>query len=495
MKNNNKNNIYNPKYWGICDKSIQQVKKTFDNLKRRYKKCFKTTKKNLFKYAYMYIKGLISIKENKTMLNMSRFVKNASSEYENIQYFLSEAKWEDEKIFEKITKEVTRHQHSSESILTLDDTGIKKYGDESIGVARQYLGREGKVDRGQVTVSLGYYNNHSWKMIDGELYIPENWFETKTREELTNKWALPEDRRFLTKYEIALKLIDKALERNLYFALLCMDAWYGRNSYFRYILQNKNVKYIADIPINTRILSELSPDITAIEYDNYEPQLKGDQYLLFEDNLTARKIRAFIKMNDFESGKYSLRSTERGELICKCYRKRVRTIEHSTGTLMSEWLFILELPDGSYRFSVSNCDEDISLEELAKCHCYRYFIERIFQDCKSNLGLGDLQARNYRSFKHHLSLVALCLYFMSLIKDLFYNDFHPNESLKDLLDVHSLPIISISCICELFRILYPLKVLGLGDVINIIVDKLVRRSKAIASKYRRQIRTSQYGES
>ena len=55
MKNNNKNKIYNPKYWGISHKSIQQVKKTFANLRHRFKKCFKTTKKNLFKYAYMYI--------------------------------------------------------------------------------------------------------------------------------------------------------------------------------------------------------------------------------------------------------------------------------------------------------------------------------------------------------------------------------------------------------------------------------------------------------
>jgi SRSO17 transposase len=494
MKNNNKNKLYNPNYWGISNEAIEKVKKIFNNLKRRFKECFRTKKKNMFKYAYMYMIGLINIEKSKTMLNISRLVMNANYEYENIQYFISESPWESDKIFDKITKEVSNNSKNSKRVLTLDDTGIKKYGNHSIGVGRQYIGREGKVDNGQVTVCLGFYSNNSWKMIDGELYIPENWFNTKSRKELTEKWLLPNNRTFLTKYEIAYELINKALKRELEFDMLVCDSWYGRSSDFRYILNDKKIKYVADIPINTKILSELSPDINTIEYDSYEHKLEGEQYLLFEDNLNARMIRDFIKMNDFESDKFSIRPTERGELICKCYRKRVKTVAASNGKLMSEWFFIIELPDGTYRFSLSNCDDKLSLKELAEYHCYRYFIERVFQDSKSNLGLVDLEARKYRSFMHHLSLVALCLYLMSLIKELFYKEHHPDDSLKELFEVNSLPIISISCICDLFRILYPLKILTLEGVIKITVDKLVRRVKAMASKHRKKIRLSQYSE-
>lgn len=494
MKDNNKNKLYDPDFWGINNEAIEKVKNIFNNLKRRFKECFWTKKKNWFKYAYIYMVGLINIQKNKTMLNISRLVMNASSEYETIQYFISESPWESEKIFEKITKEVENNSRGSKGVLTLDDTGIKKYGNHSIGVGRQYLGREGKVDNGQVTVCLGYYSNNTWKMIDGELYMPENWFGNNTRKELTEKWLLPNNRTFLTKYEIAFELINRAIERGLDFEILVCDTWYGRSSDFRYLLNDKKIKYIADIPINTKILSELSPDINSIEYDSYEYKLEGKQYLLFEDNLNARMIRAFIKINDFESGKFSIRSTERGELICKCYRKRVKTVATSNGKIMSEWFLIIELPDGTYRFSLSNCDEKLSLKELAEYHCYRYFIERVFQDSKSSLGLADLEARKYRSFMHHLSLVALCLYLMSLIKELFYKEHHPDDSLKEFFKVSSLPIISIPCICDLFRILYPLKVFTLEGIIRIIVDKLVRRLKAMSSKHRKQIRVSQYSE-
>ena len=494
INNNNKNKLYDPDFWGINNQAIEKVKKIFSNLKKRFKKCFETRKTNLFKYAYIYIIGLINLEKNKTMLNISRLVKNASSEYENIQYFISDSPWDGNKIFDKITKEVANNSRGSKGVLTLDDTGIKKYGNHSIGVGRQYLGREGKVDNGQVTVCLGYYNNNTWKMIDGELYIPKDWFYNKTRKELTEKWLLPSNRAFLTKYEIAFDLINRSIKRGLDFDMLVCDTWYGRNSDFRYFLNDKKIKYIADIPINTKILSELSPDINSIEYDSYEHKLEGKQYLLFEDNLNVRMIRAFIKMNDFESGKFSLRSTERGELICKCYRKRVKTVATSNGKIMSEWFLIIGFPDGTYRFSLSNCDNKISLKELALYHCYRYFIERVFQDSKSNLGLVDLEARKYRSFMHHLSLVALCLYLMSLIKELFYKEHHPDDSLKELFQVSSLPIISISCICDLFRIFYPLKLLTIEGIIKIIVDKLVRRLKAMSSKYRKQIRVLKYSE-
>jgi len=51
-------------------------------------------------------------------------------------------------------------------MLTLDESGDECAGEKKAGAARQYLGREGKVDLGQVGVGLGYYAADVWAMVD-----------------------------------------------------------------------------------------------------------------------------------------------------------------------------------------------------------------------------------------------------------------------------------------------------------------------------------------
>ena len=49
-------------------------------------------------------------------------------------------------------------------------------GKQKAGVTRQYLGREGKVDLGQVGVGLSYYKDGMWALVDAGLYLPRVWF-------------------------------------------------------------------------------------------------------------------------------------------------------------------------------------------------------------------------------------------------------------------------------------------------------------------------------
>jgi SRSO17 transposase len=77
-------------------------------------------------------------------------------------------------------------------LLTLDESGDRRSSTESAGVSRQYVGRIGKVDTGQVGVALGYYQSGVWAMVDAELYLPEIWFE-KEGAELKKQWHIPTD--------------------------------------------------------------------------------------------------------------------------------------------------------------------------------------------------------------------------------------------------------------------------------------------------------------
>ena len=57
----------------------------------------------------------------------------------------------------------------------IDDTGYRKKGKHSVGVARQYCGQLGKTDNCQVAVSLSLATEAGSLPIGYRLYLPQEW--------------------------------------------------------------------------------------------------------------------------------------------------------------------------------------------------------------------------------------------------------------------------------------------------------------------------------
>src|SRR5437762_14333456 len=57
----------------------------------------------------------------------------------------------------------------------IDDTGLPKKGEHSVGVARQYCGQLGKQDNCQVAVSLSIVNHHASLPVAYRLYLLKDW--------------------------------------------------------------------------------------------------------------------------------------------------------------------------------------------------------------------------------------------------------------------------------------------------------------------------------
>ena len=56
-----------------------------------------------------------------------------------------------------------------EGILIVDESGVAKGGDKSVGVARQYCGATGKIDNCQIGVFLAYASRHGQTLLDTRL--------------------------------------------------------------------------------------------------------------------------------------------------------------------------------------------------------------------------------------------------------------------------------------------------------------------------------------
>jgi len=118
-------------------------------------------------------------------------------------HFVGAAGWSDEKVLAKVREMVQPkiEAHGPIEAWIIDDTGLPKKGEHSVGVHHQYCGQLGKQSNCQVAVSLSIANHHASLPVAYQLYLPKVWADDRARR---GKAGVPEDISFQTKPEIAL---------------------------------------------------------------------------------------------------------------------------------------------------------------------------------------------------------------------------------------------------------------------------------------------------
>lgn len=475
--------ILNPQRWGLPSSAVEKLGQELRTIWERFRACFQTQTRDGSEYAWFYLRGLLTMDTGRNYANIARRVIDPTDDDQNLQQFMSDSPWLGEKIFQQIQTEIQGRQELQDGILTLDESGDERAGRQSAGAARQYLGRLGKVEMGQVGVALGYYAADIWTMVDAELYLPESWFEPDVAT-LCRQLHIPEKRDFLTKQQLGLQLISRAKTNGLPFSVVSCDCLYGRDSQFRADVGSLGVTYMADIPIDTRVY--LSPPVVGIP-----DKISGTggrppsrrTILSGEDPI---EVRSLVAQEKIEWQTVNIRQTERGELCYRCAALRVWTLT-SDVHLREEWLFIREEHDGTFTFSLSNAAAATSIEQLALWRSLRYFAERTFQDAKSEAGWDELVARKYRAWMHHTALDALALWFVAQTK-LDWRAAYPRDpALIEQLEVLVLPALSMANVRELLKAVLPLKQLSPQEATRLVVQHLVNRSRSTSSRLKQSV--------
>ena len=104
-------------------------------------------------HAKTYVCGLLSNVERK---NIESIAYRLGQSRLPLQSFIGWDAWDDAPLREELRSQVKTHLGQSDGVLVFDPSGFPKSGRESVGVARQWCGRLGKVDNCQVAISLGY---------------------------------------------------------------------------------------------------------------------------------------------------------------------------------------------------------------------------------------------------------------------------------------------------------------------------------------------------
>lgn len=77
--------------------------------------------------------------------------KVPDSDYQVVQHFITHSLWEYRPVMEQVAADGSRLLGgTADSALFIDESGIPRKGKESVGVARQWCGRLGKVENCQV---------------------------------------------------------------------------------------------------------------------------------------------------------------------------------------------------------------------------------------------------------------------------------------------------------------------------------------------------------
>lgn len=157
-------------------------------------------------HAQTYVAGLLSDLKRK---NTESIAYRHDQDRQGLQRFIGFHQWDHRPLVTELVRQVGTHLGQADAVIVFDPLGFAKKGDASVGVQRQWLGRLGKVDNGQVAIYMGYVSRVDHALLDMRLYLPREWARDKPRRK---KCGVPKDVRFQTRHQLALDMLAEHTE-------------------------------------------------------------------------------------------------------------------------------------------------------------------------------------------------------------------------------------------------------------------------------------------
>jgi SRSO17 transposase len=364
-----------------------------------------------------------------TRKNMDRMAEVVpQSKSRNLQQFLTHSAWDARDVIDHVAQNANELLGDPNGTgFLIDESSFAKQGKKSVGVSKQYLGRLGKVDNGQVAVFGVLAKDQYCVPVDVKLYLPQNWIDDPERCEDA---GVPKDEMvFRTKDELAIEIVDNARRNKLQFGWVGADAGYGKGPGFCLELHRRQMQFVVDVHSNFPIyLEEPKRRVSSSTKKRMQPPKR---WRTDEDRF---EVKTFANAINFDNQPVlTLRSTTRGPLRVKSVRVPVFVWDSNSGQGHRFYLLVSQTVGSSPQTKVSLCNapETIDQETLAWRQFQRYWVERAFEDAKSECGMADYQVRKWTGWHHHMALVMMAMVFM-LDERMRHKDTYPLLSCSDI---------------------------------------------------------------
>ena len=304
--------------------------------------------------------------------------------------------------------------------------------------------------------------------------------------QLRQQLHVPEGLVFATKPQIGLDLLLRAKKRGLPFVAATADAVYGRDGDLRRALDKDNIPYVVDIPSDYPVYVQRPEVGVPPRRSNRGPAPSTPAVLNGVESVPASSL--VDEKTPWQ--RMALREGERGTIEVTCWARRVWTITDD-GEVRQEWLVVHRQSNGKMHYSLSNAAADASLLTIMQWRGQRYFVERTFQDEKSEFGWDELVARKYRAWVHHAALDALALYFVMSVRRLWAKKYPRSEELKKEFSIPKLPALSVANIRMLLLAVMPLHQLTPAQALDLVEIHLDNRAGSTRSHFHKQVQERQ----
>jgi SRSO17 transposase len=363
-------------------------------------------------WAEIYLRGLLSDCERKSIEPMALHL---GVPIRPLQHFIAQSTWSIEPIIAQHQLLVGSTLGEEDRAFLVDESGVVKQGHDSVGVGHQYCGSVGKVANSQVGVYLGYASRKGYTLLDGQLFVPEQWFsEAYADKRLSTE--MPSTLESKTKPEIALELLRRAVARGSVRARwLAADGLYGNTPAFRDGVAALSLYYFTAVSCDTLIwrrqVALFVPTYSGKGRKPTKLRLKTPSNAPYRvDELAKRLPKSAWKRTTIKEG-------SKGPLLCDVVM--VRVTEARDGLPGPHlWLVIRRnvADPTDVRYYLSNAPETTAETELARMLGMRWPVELTFEQGKQEVGLDDYEVRSWQGWHHHMMMVMLAHHFLVWVR-------------------------------------------------------------------------------
>lgn len=357
----------------------------------------------------VYVSGLIGPGDRKSIEPMAE--RLAPDHYDRLHHFISDGIWDASPLETELAVQADRIVGASDAFLVVDDTGLPKKGDHSVGVAPQYASMLGKRANCQTLVSLTLARDEVPVPVGLRLFLPESWTSNQDR---MVKAGVPEEMRISrTKPTIALDEIDRLIAAGVRFGTVLADAGYGLSAAFRQGLSARGLTWAVGIPKHQKVYPH---DVALI----FPVSGHGRPRKHSIPDTLSMAAETILEASSWK--KVSWRRGTKGRLTARFAPLRIRIADGSPQRILDKgqqhmpgeeaWLVGEWRSNGERKYYLSNLPAEATLKQLAAAIKARWVCEQAHQQMKEELGLDHFEGRSWQGLHRHALMTMIAYAFL-----------------------------------------------------------------------------------
>jgi SRSO17 transposase len=398
---------------GMDADQIRKLKPKLLRYLSRFDDCF--SRRNSREHFSTYIEGQLSDLQEKSC---EPIAVAAGVPPRDLQEFLGAYKWNEDRARDRLQRMVACEDAGPNAVGIIDETSDVKQGNKTPGTKRQWCGTRGKKENCIVTVHLAYATGDFHCLLDGDLFLPEDWSDDRDR---CREAGIPDDVVYRPKWKIALELYDRARGNGVVFDWLTFDEWYGGKPEFSRQLQAREQRFVAEVP--TTFTGWIrTPRVTERPFRRGRGRGRKTPRLC-SGSRPAISVQKMLKytpeLRDQPWARYHVKDGQKGPMVWEVKHIMITVQDEKGLPGMRLHLMVARNPlkPEEVKFFVSNATPDTEVQTLLLVGFSRWRVERCFEDAKQEVGLDKWEGRRWLGLKRHLILTSVSYLFLARVRE------------------------------------------------------------------------------